>query len=174
MGVKHLVDIKIIMFHSPDSGFVLNPKCDWVTLKVGNLFVLLYYRLLYWYHYDERNDSLCRGYLNNFPCCRQVWMCHLDNVVFDAVDSLQWLTEEVCGEYVECVWWQLVYPGCHGCSAPQVCSPTRTQSLISLTQARWGCRPAVNHTHSTHSPQRASVLIPISDLWKCSADTQLF
>ena len=59
----------------------------------------------------------------------------------------------------ECVWWQLVYPGCHGCSAPQVCSPTGTQSLISLTQARWGCRPAINHTLHTLVPP---TLVPLT------------
>ena len=33
----------------------------------------------------------------------------------------------------------------HRCAAPP------SQSPISLTQARWGCKPAINHTHSTHT-----------------------
>ena len=35
--------------------------------------------------------------------------------------------------------------------APQVCSPTQPQSLTSLTRARWGCKPAINNTHSTYT-----------------------
>ena len=33
----------------------------------------------------------------------------------------------------------------HRCAAPP------SQSPISLTQARWGCKPAINNTHSTHT-----------------------
>ena len=33
----------------------------------------------------------------------------------------------------------------HSCAAPP------SQSPISLTQARWGCKPATNNTHSTHT-----------------------
>ena len=29
---------------------------------------------------------------------------------------------------------------------PQMCSPTQPQTLISLTWARWGCKPAINNT----------------------------
>ena len=37
---------------------------------------------------------------------------------------------------------------------PCLCSPTQPQSLISLTQARWGCKSAINHT--LHNIQSAA------------------
>ncbi|KAK0146757.1 hypothetical protein N1851_013874 [Merluccius polli] len=53
---------------------------------------------------------------------------------------------------------QLVYPECHDCSAPQLCSLTQPQSLISLTQAR-SCG---SFTTSTKRCQEDAIATPLS------------
>ena len=48
---------------------------------------------------------------------------------------------------LECVCWWLVYPGVPWLLMHPRCAAPPSQSPISLTQARWGCKPAINNTH---------------------------
>ena len=52
---------------------------------------------------------------------------------------------------LECVCWWLVYPGVPWLLMHPRCAAPPSQSPISLTQARWGCKPAINNTHSTNT-----------------------
>ena len=53
---------------------------------------------------------------------------------------------------LECVCWWLVYPGVPWLLMHPRCAAPPSQSPISLTQARWGCKPAINNTHPPHIP----------------------
>ena len=53
---------------------------------------------------------------------------------------------------LECVCWWLVYPGVPWLLMHPRCAAPPSQSPISLTQARWGCKPAINNTHPPLSP----------------------
>ena len=63
----------------------------------------------------------------------------------DGIWSWQWLL-------LECVCWWLVYPGVPWLLMHPRCAAPPSQSPISLTQARWGCKPAINNTHPPHIP----------------------
>ena len=63
-----------------------------------------------------------------------------------------WCTGHWLWLLFECVCWWLVYPGVPWLLMHPRCAAPPSQSPISLTQARWGCKPAINNTHPPHIP----------------------
>ena len=84
-----------------------------------------------------RRESLCHGSMYYLPG------------VFHLTISNKCILQLNITEYVsdtECVWWLLVYPGCHDCSAPQ---PHRAPES---NQSDSGQGEAVNQLSTTHPP----------------------